>query len=184
VFKERSFALGIAAPALVLVGLFATAASAAPLIRQFDCQFRDAPWGALELCGSGRISHFGSVTSTVVLRPTAVGPFAGCQTYTGARTLTFAKEKGKLRLAVRGSACFPPRSPARAWGTFTIVTGSGIFSNAKGQGVIWGTPLQLRYFGLLSSPNRSHHRVSRIGREPNPARTTSGRSLTWAGAPE
>ena len=131
VFKERSFALGIAALALVLVGLLATAASAAPLVRQFDGQFRDAPCGsALKLCGSGRISHFGSVTSTVVLRPTAVGPFPGCQTDTGTRTVTFAKEKGKLRLAIRGSACSAPVSRARAWGTFTIVAGSGVFSNA------------------------------------------------------
>jgi hypothetical protein len=146
VFKERSFALGIAAPALVLVGLLATAASAAPLIRQFDGQFRDAPCGsALKLCGSGSVSHFGSVTSTVVLRPTAVVAFPGCPIYTGTRTLTFAKEKSTLRLAIRGSAC-----GARAWGTFMIVTGTGVFSNAKGQGVIWGTPLQLRYFGVLT----------------------------------
>ena len=149
-FKERSFALGIAALALVLVGLLATAASAAPRIRQFDGQFRDARCGSANLCGSGTISHFGSVTSKVVLRTTAaVGLFSGCLTGTGTRTVTFAKGKGKLWLAIRGSACFPPLSPARAWGTFTIVRGSGLFSNAKGQGVIWGTPLQLRYFGLL-----------------------------------
>ena len=60
------------------------------------------------------------------------------------------EEKGKLRLALRGSACFAPVSRARAWETSTIVAGSGVFSNAKGHGVIWGTPLQPRYSGLLT----------------------------------
>ena len=150
-FKERSFALGIAAPALVLVGLLAAAASCGTANQAVRRQFRDAPCGsALKLCGSGSISHFGSVTSTVVLRPTAVVAFPAAPSIPGLSTVTFAKEKGKLRLALRGSACFAPVSRARAWGTFTIVAGSGVFSNAKGQGVIWGTPLQPRYFGLLT----------------------------------
>ena len=144
--KERSIALGIAAPAVVLVGLLATAAAAAPRIRPFDAQFRDVPCGPpLRFCGIGRVSHLGSVTSIVVLRPTAVSPLPGCVTYMGTRTLTFSKEKSKLRLAIRGPAC-----AGRGWGTFTIVTGTGVFSNARGQGVIWGTPLQVRYYGLLT----------------------------------
>ena len=109
-FKERSFALGIAAPALVLVGLHATAASAAPPVRPFDGQFTDTPCGSdrageLKLCGTGTISLFGSVTSTSVSRATPNGPFAGCLTYTGTRTLTFAKKKNTLRLAIRGYVC-------------------------------------------------------------------------------
>ena len=147
-FRERSLALGIAAPALVLVGL-ATAASAAPRVRPFDGQFRDTPCGSprageLKLCGTGTIRNFGSVTSTVLLRRTAVNTIPGCATYTGTRTLTFAKEKSKLRLAIRGPSC-----ATRTWGRFTIVTGTGVFSNAKGQGVIWGTPFRVRYFGVL-----------------------------------
>jgi hypothetical protein len=151
VFKERLFALGIAAPALVFIGLLATAAFAAPL-RPFDGQFTDGPCrsgrpGELKLCGTGTISLFGSVTSTIVLRLRATSNprFAGCLTGTGTRTLTFAKKKNTLRLAIRGLVCGP-----RGWGTFTIVTGTGVFSNAKGQGVTWGTVQHVRYYGVIT----------------------------------
>ena len=148
-FTQRSFALGIAAPALVLIGLLAAAASAAPL-RPFDGQFTDGPCGSgrpgeLKLCGTGTTSLFGPVTSTVVFRLTKNGPFAGCLTYIGTRTLTFANKKNTLRLAIRGPAC-----GSRGWGTFTIVTGTGVFSHARGQGVIWGTVQHVRYYGALT----------------------------------
>ena len=138
-FRERSLVLGIAAPTLLLVGL-ATAASAAPHAAPFDAQFRDGlpcpspRAGELKICGTGRIKNFGSVTSTELLRRTAVDPIPSCATYAGTRTLTLAKDKSKLRLAIRGHAC-----GTRGWGRFTIVGGTGVFSHAKGLGVIWGT---------------------------------------------
>ena len=148
--RERSFAPVIAALVLLPVGLPATTASAAARVRPFDAQFQDFPCGSprageLRLCGTGRIGHFGPVTSKLVLRHRAGGPAPGCMTYTGTRTVTLAGDKGRLRLSVTGPAC-----GSRAWGTFTIVGGTGVFSHARGEGVIWGTPLRLRYFGVLT----------------------------------
>jgi hypothetical protein len=74
------------------------------------------------------------------------------------RTLTFPKEKSKLRLAIRGPSC-----ATRAWGRFTIVTGTGVFSNAKGQGVIWGPHFGFATSACSCSESRSRHHASRIG---------------------
>jgi hypothetical protein len=53
-------------------------------------------------------------------------------------------KRSTLRFAVKGPAC-----GAQAWGTFRIVSGTGIFSHAHGSGVNWGFVGRLRYYGVI-----------------------------------
>jgi hypothetical protein len=83
-------------------------------------------------------------TITVFSRPTP-GPEPGCNTYKGTRTATLAKNRhSTIRFAIQGPAC-----GAHAWGTFRIISGTGTFSNARGSGIIWGTPSVLHYYGVI-----------------------------------
>jgi hypothetical protein len=137
--------LGIAAIAALLLGLVAATASAAPRVRSFDAQFSDHSCGQGKLCGTGTVTGFAAVKSEVVLAP-AASPAPGCFGGKGTRTVTLDKDPNStMRLAIQGAAC-----GARAWGTFKIVAGTGAFAAAKGSGVIWGTTISLRYYGVLT----------------------------------
>jgi hypothetical protein len=132
----RWLALAVASAALLFFGLFARAASTAPRGRPFDAQFKDTPCGALPMVELGR--------------PVA-GPAPGCMIYRGTRTLTLAKHTHthtRLRLAVHGPAC-----GSGAWNLHDL-SREPESSQSQGQGVIWGTPLQLRYFGVIALANK------------------------------
>jgi hypothetical protein len=142
---DRRFLLGIAAIAALLVGLVAATASAAPHVRSFDAQFSDRACGQGKLCGTGTVTGFGAVKSEVAFGP-AASPAPGCFGARGTRTLTLNKDPNStLRLAVQGAACGP-----RIWGTFKVVSGTGVFADARGSGVLWGAAASPRYFGVLT----------------------------------
>ncbi|HZQ64949.1 MAG TPA: hypothetical protein VFA66_06960 [Gaiellaceae bacterium] len=114
--------------------------------RPFDAQFHDKPCGPTKLCGTGVLAGFGAVTTELVVTPVGPGPAPGCTLGKGTRTLTLAKDSAsRLRLAVQGPLC-----GARAFGTFSVVSGTGVFAHARGGGVILGPPLALRYYGVLA----------------------------------
>jgi len=137
----------IIAAATITAWLLVTAASAATQPESFTAVFHDQVCGA-RLCGTGVIDHYGPVTTITVLSPPTPGPEPGCQTFTGTRTATLAKNRrSTLRFAIQGSAC----GLHNAWGTFKIVSGTGTFTNASGSGVIWGAPAPglLHYYGVI-----------------------------------
>lgn len=141
----RQFLLGITAIAALLVGVLAATASAAPQVRPFDARFNDRECGEGKLCGTGTVIGFGRVKSELAFGAAAAAA-PGCLGAKGSRTVTLANDASStLRLAVQGSVC-----GARAWGTFKIVSGTGVFAGAKGSGIIWGTPFSVRYFGVLT----------------------------------
>jgi len=142
--SKRQFVLGITVIAALLVGVLAATASAAPPVRPFDAHFNDRSCGG-KLCGTGTVIGFGRVKTELALGA-AAAPAPGCLGGKGPRTVTLENDANStLRLAVQGSAC-----GTRAWGTFKIVSGTGVFAGAKGSGIIWGTPFSVRYFGVLT----------------------------------
>jgi hypothetical protein len=98
----------------------------------------------LTVCGTGVIDGFGRVKTVAVYSQPTPGPEPGCQTFKGTRTVTLVKHRrSTLRFAVRGPLC-----GTRAWGPFTIVSGTGVFSHATGSGVTWGVS-PLHYYGVI-----------------------------------
>jgi hypothetical protein len=115
--------------------------------KNFTAVFDDRVCGtAPKLCGTGLIDHFGSVRTVAVFSTPTPGPEPGCQTYKGTRTATLVKHRrSTLRFAIRGPAC-----GTRGWGTFRIVSGTGVFSHAGGSGVEWGgTVGPIHYYGVI-----------------------------------
>ena len=138
-----------------LTGLAPTTAIAiTPGVHAFEANLQDAPCGRNMFCGSGKLTGFGTVKTRLVLRIVAP-PAAGCLGVVGTRRLTLTSDrKNALRLAVKGAAC-----ASRAWGTFKVSSGSGIFAGATGSGVILGSLTKtgherLHYSGVLTLARR------------------------------
>jgi hypothetical protein len=118
----------------------------------FEARLRDAPvCRGGRFCGTGTLEGIGAVKTQLVLERTSPGPGTACIRVTGKRTFTLASDaKSFLLLSVKGTVCGP-----HAWGTFKVVTGSGVFAAATGSGVIVGTLTKthhesLRYWGVLT----------------------------------
>ena len=141
----RRYLLGLTVIGALLVAALAPTASAVPRARPFDARFSDHECAEGKFCGTGAVIGFGRVKTELALGA-AAPPAPGCFGGKGTRRVTLENEpKSALRLAVQGAAC-----GTRAWGTFKIVSGTGIFAGAKGSGIIWGSPTSPRYFGVLS----------------------------------
>jgi hypothetical protein len=158
--------VGILIAAIALGGAFGTitagvlvpAASAASPTESFTAVFHDRVCAILpagpRLCGTGVIDHYGpATTKSVDLRPTP-GPEPGCQIFKGTRTATLTKNRpSTLRFAYQGAVCGPLNVRGLSFGTFTIVSGTGTFSNASGSGVLWGTfsgnSILTHYYGVI-----------------------------------
>jgi hypothetical protein len=137
-----------------LAALTGCAATASPAVRRsvhpFEGRFRDAATcGGGRFCGTGTLEGFGAVKTQLTLGPTLAGP-EGCVGVAGTRIVTLASDaESTLRLSVRGAAC-----GSRAWGTFTVASGTGVFAGATGSGEIIGTLSKsrgesLRFWGVL-----------------------------------
>ena len=77
----------------------------------------------VDLCGSGVIQGFGTVTTTLT--------FA-----TGERIFTLDSDGSTLRLLLQATGT----TGKRINGTWTILGGSGVFAGATGSGELWATP--------------------------------------------
>ena len=141
------------ATAAITAGLLVTTASAATPTTSFTAVFHErvcanTPAGP-RFCGTGVIDRYGPVTTKTLLSVPTPGPEPGCQTFKGTRTATLTKDRrSTLRFAVQGPGC-----GTQTWGTFRIVSGTGIFAHASGSGVIWGTfsgvTLLTHYYGVI-----------------------------------
>ena len=144
-YSLRRYLLGLTVIGALLVGVLSATASAAPRAGPFDARFSDRECGEGKFCGTGTVTGFGRV-KTVLALGAAAPPAPGCFGGKGTRRMTLESDpKSALRLAVSGAAC-----GTRAWGTFKIVSGTGVFAGAKGSGIIWGSPTSPRYFGVIS----------------------------------
>jgi DNA-binding SARP family transcriptional activator len=119
-------------------------AEVAANVEPFSAVFRDTICGR-KLCGTGDVDRYGAATSITEFSEVIAGPQPGGETYKGTRIVTLDESKDStLRLAIEG-----PAVGARAWGTFQIVSGTGAFAKASGNGVIWGEPLLVHYYGVI-----------------------------------
>ena len=117
-----------------LTGLIAsTALAITPGVHAFNADLQDGPCRHA-YCGSGELTGFGRVKTSVVLRLFAGRP-KRCFTVVGTRRLTLANDrKSTLRLALKGKWC-----GRLIRGTFKVTSGSGLFAGATGSGVVTGS---------------------------------------------
>jgi hypothetical protein len=154
-FHKRAALLrrGLCLAALAGPGLLAATAAATgtTTVKAFDAQFRETPCAGAALCGAGTLAGFGRTKTELKFGHSLVPPAPGCQAVTGTRTLTLEKDASStLRLTVQGPAC-----GSRVWGTFKVLSGTGVFDKATGSGVILGALTKsggdsVRYFGVLT----------------------------------
>lgn len=135
-----------------LLGVAVGASTAAtPGVQGLEAQVRDAPCGQGKFCGTGTLAGFGKIKTEILFGRPGAPPATGCLGATATRSMTLASDPAStLQLSVKGAAC-----GARAWGTFKIASGSGVFARAKGSGVILGILTKaggesLRYTGVIT----------------------------------
>jgi hypothetical protein len=92
-------------------------------------------------CGQGTIAGYGAAYSTASLTGPLVSLGDGCFALTARRTITLDDGEGSLTLAETGTKCPPSTAgqdaqanPYTVAKTYTISTGTGIFTGATGSG--------------------------------------------------
>jgi hypothetical protein len=118
---------------------FALAAGTVPASAQttqpFKAELHDnlaCPPG-FDFCGKGLVHGFGTATTTLSFTGAVPGP-GDCLTATADRTITLDSDGSTLLMAIAGTIC-----AQKLEGTYAIVSGTGVFAGATGDGTLKGT---------------------------------------------
>jgi hypothetical protein len=124
-------------PLFALIALFIASAPASAATTEFRADVHDAGvCPDVDLCGTGVIQGYGTVTTTLT--------FA-----TGERVFILDSDGSTLTLLVEATGT----TGSRLTGTWTIISGTGVFAGAEGSGEVWATPT-----GIPVTSDTAHYR--------------------------